>query len=236
MLEQIRASVLNVVVESTIESAVLWAMALLFLRWYKQSSPRMREVLFLLPLFIPVALTTIFHVVLPLATSVTLDAKPVGVLVSDWLAPSTPAAWLFFVTAVVGTAACLTFAWRLWRGWRQASSLWRRQQEEGSPLYARCVASLRALALQAKHPLPRLVLIEGRRAGSLAFGSRGYILVPKTLALHLDDEELQALLAHELAHVVRWDGLVDSVARVCRNLMLFNPLAYLALSLFRRER
>ncbi|GEM_PF-6958777 len=236
-MEQIRESVPYIVVESTLESALLWVAVLAFLRWSNPPSPRIREVLFLFVLLAPVTLATFFHMLPSVFSPLPLIiAQPVGRLIDLWIPASAPLLWLFLVTGVLAGASFLVFLWRQRKQWLQARSDWQSQQLDPSPLHSRCDGLLQVLAARACVHVPRLVLTDGKNAGSLAFVPCGYIFVPQALAAQLDDEELQALLAHEVAHIVRWDGLLDTLSRGCCSLMLFNPIAYLALARFHRER
>lgn len=238
MMEQFQSVVSYIVIESVIETAILWVVMLVFFRCFKVSTPQIRGAAFLLLLLIPVALPTAFHVFIPLLLpSATISVKFLETLISDNLALPLPVVMVFLLMGVMGIAVSLALLGRQWLACRSALNAWKRQQGESSSQQHRCSTILRGLASKAEVTTPRLVLVDGGGAGSLALGGLGnYILVPQALSVQLDDDELGALLAHELAHVSRRDGLLGCLARVCRNLMLFNPLAYLSLSSFERER
>ncbi|MBI2916732.1 MAG: M56 family metallopeptidase [Chloroflexi bacterium] len=225
-----------IVIESAIESGLLWLLALAFLRLFRVSSPNVRQVVFALPLVLPVALVTVFHV-LDVVVPFPVDRPgPVESFISKWLVLPLPLVVVFSLAGVVGIAASLAVLVRQGLVWSGARGTWRRQRRDNSPLRYRCSAILDVLATRLGCRAPKLVLTDRGSAGSLALGWWSYIFVPRALAVRLDDEELEALLAHEIGHVVRRDGLLDCLAKVCRNLMLFNPLAHLALSRFELER
>ncbi|MBI4312483.1 MAG: M48 family metalloprotease [Chloroflexi bacterium] len=225
-----------VVIESAIESALLWLMVVVFLRLFRVSSPPIRQIAFSLPLLLPVMLVTVFHVLDPALPFPLERSGPLDVLIFESLVLPLPLAVVFSVAGVVGICASLSVLVRQCVLWGRACAAWRSQQREQSYLRLRCSAMLDALATAFECRAPRLVIMEGGSAGSLALGWCSYIFVPQTLAARLDDEELRALLAHELGHTIRRDGLLDFLAKVCRNLMLFNPLAHMALSKFDVER
>ncbi len=62
-----------------------------------------------------------------------------------------------------------------------------------------------------------------------AFGvSRWTIVLPPRAAFDLTEDELRALLAHELAHLVRGDSLWLSISRAVCSCLAFQPLNHLA--------
>lgn len=71
-------------------------------------------------------------------------------------------------------------------------------------------------------------LLSDRRPRAFALGWRRPVVVVSTgLVDHLTVQELGAVLAHELAHVARGDGLLTGLAVLLRDLMFYNPLVYL---------
>ena len=53
------------------------------------------------------------------------------------------------------------------------------------------------------------------------------ILLPRSIAEHLDDDELLAIMLHELVHVQRRDNLVGRVQLALAGLFWFHPLVWL---------
>lgn len=51
------------------------------------------------------------------------------------------------------------------------------------------------------------------------------LLVPPRLLDELDQDEIDAILAHELSHVCRWDLLANGAQRVVSALLFFHPVA-----------
>jgi heat shock protein HtpX len=80
---------------------------------------------------------------------------------------------------------------------------------------------LARLAAMADLPTPRLELAESRAANAFTVGIRrsdALIVVTTRLTEVLDQEELDAVLAHELAHIVNRDAAVMTIAGAPRTL------------------
>ena len=102
----------------------------------------------------------------------------------------------------------------------------------------------RRLAQQADIPAPDLYVADRRRAESYALGGRsnGTIIVTRGLVSALSDDELEAVLAHEISHLANGDSRIMNLVLVpmlvaervgsdeppTRNLLVRQPLAYLA--------
>lgn len=65
---------------------------------------------------------------------------------------------------------------------------------------------------------------------------RPVILLPPALLSGLAPEQVEMLLLHELAHVRRWDNLVNFVQRTTESLLFFHPVVWLVSRWVRRER
>src|SRR5437868_5035802 len=110
--------------------------------------------------------------------------------------------------AVVGAAAVLLLA--LLRG---ASARWR---------YAVCAVGLRLLA-----ELP----------GPITLGAlKPFVLLPAALLGRLPVDLLEALLAHELAHVRRWDYFANLLQSAVEALLFFHPVVWWLSARMRAER
>ncbi|MGH2752923.1 MAG: M56 family metallopeptidase [Actinomycetota bacterium] len=82
-----------------------------------------------------------------------------------------------------------------------------------------------------KHP-PDVLLLPSGVSGAFAVGARrGRILISADLLDALEDDELEAILAHEVAHLESRDVPVIFIAGLLRDLVAWNPLAHIA---FRR--
>ncbi|HEY4234381.1 MAG TPA: M56 family metallopeptidase, partial [Lacipirellulaceae bacterium] len=65
---------------------------------------------------------------------------------------------------------------------------------------------------------------------------RPIILLPPAALTGWSMDELEMVLLHELAHVRRWDNLVNLVQRIIESLLFFHPMVWLVSSWVRRER
>src|SRR5215470_2615804 len=82
------------------------------------------------------------------------------------------------------------------------------------------------LASKAQIPMPRLYLIPSDQPNAFATGrnpEHAVVAVTEGIMRILDDEELEGVLAHELAHVKNRDILISSIAAT-----LAGAIAYLA--------
>lgn len=92
------------------------------------------------------------------------------------------------------------------------------------------------LALKAGITPPEIRLRRDCPGGAFTTGvRRPWIAVDPALAAALDAQELDALLAHEIAHIRRRDPLLTVVTGLCRDLTFFLPAIHLATLWLRRE-
>jgi len=100
---------------------------------------------------------------------------------------------------------------------------------------------LAALVLRLSRSLdvapPRVLVREGGIGGAAVLGVRRPVLLLDARALDvLDDEELEGVLAHELAHIARRDNVLAWAVSLVRDLAFFVPGAGWALRALHRER
>jgi beta-lactamase regulating signal transducer with metallopeptidase domain len=65
---------------------------------------------------------------------------------------------------------------------------------------------------------------------------RPIILLPPAALTGWSPEDIEMVLLHELAHVRRWDNLVNLVQRIIESLLFFHPAVWLVSNWVRRER
>ncbi len=65
---------------------------------------------------------------------------------------------------------------------------------------------------------------------------RPLILLPAVALIGWDPRQLEMVLLHELAHVRRWDNLVNLLQRIVESLLFFHPLVWIVSAWVRRER
>ena len=101
---------------------------------------------------------------------------------------------------------------------------------------ARLGAMVTRLAAVMGLSTPRLRLIPGCPGGAFAYGTlRPVVAVDPALLVALDDGELEGLVAHELAHLRRRDGLLCLIIEVFRDVTFFVPAISLAARWLRHE-
>jgi hypothetical protein len=84
---------------------------------------------------------------------------------------------------------------------------------------------------------PRVLVLPVGVSGAFAVGARrGRILVSRDLVHELDEDELTAVLAHEVAHLEARDVPVVFGAGLLRDFMAWNPFAHIALRRLLRDR
>jgi beta-lactamase regulating signal transducer with metallopeptidase domain len=77
----------------------------------------------------------------------------------------------------------------------------------------------------------------GRIAAPVLVGLvRPVILLPSGLLGSLGPDQVEMMLLHELAHVRRWDNLVNFFQRVVESLLFFHPMVWLVSRWVRQER
>ncbi|MGH3440560.1 MAG: M56 family metallopeptidase [Nitriliruptorales bacterium] len=82
----------------------------------------------------------------------------------------------------------------------------------------------RLVAARLHVPAPRVVVVEGCPGAAALVGiRRPTVIVDSTMLAELDDEELEGLIAHELAHLHRRDNLLALAIGVVRDLFFFVP-------------
>lgn len=147
---------------------------------------------------------------------------------SDLLEPALP--WL----VVVWVIGVLTLSVRLAHGWMTARRL-RTEGTRNAPVALQQVLARLAARLRVTRPvrlLESLVIEVPAVIGWL----RPVILVPTSALTGLTPQQLEVLLAHELAHVRRYDYLVNVVQCVIETLLFYHPAIWWVSRRVREER
>jgi Zn-dependent protease with chaperone function len=107
-------------------------------------------------------------------------------------------------------------------------------QGEDSARVEKMVAVLSATARVRRI---EVLVLPGWACGAFAVGGRrARILISADLLESLTDDELEAVLAHEIAHVAAHDMQVVAFAGVLRDMTAWNPLSHVALKRLLRDR
>ena len=140
-----------------------------------------------------------------------------------WM-PSLVLAWSAGV-ALMSLRLLLGLAWvaRLRRQAVAAPAVWQQR--------------LDTLALRMRLPCPIPLRLHGALASPVTVGFfRPLVLLPASLLSGMPVPLLEALLAHELAHVRRWDYLLNLLQSVAEALLFFHPVVWWLSARLRVER
>jgi beta-lactamase regulating signal transducer with metallopeptidase domain len=138
-------------------------------------------------------------------------------------------AWVLPVW-IAGVAA---FATRLIWGSRQVAKL----QRKGNPAESAVTGAVKRLASRMKIDRPvRVVMSSLTGTPTVAGWLKPIILLPAATLTGLTPEQLEAVLAHELAHIRRHDYLVNLLQALVETLFFYHPAVWWISSRIRAER
>lgn len=166
----------------------------------------------------------------PILTPVSDSVQPVSGALSmsrllPWFLPWVDAFWL---------AGVLVLSVRSIGGW------WLIQRLRTTAIVeapAAAAASFRRIANALGLRKPVLLRVSGAIAGPLTIGAlRAVVLLPLSAATSLSPEELEVVLAHELAHVRRADFFWNLVQTFVETLFFFHPAVWWLGARIRHER
>ena len=108
---------------------------------------------------------------------------------------------------------------------------------DAEPAGPRVAAVVLRLARAMTIAPPRALLVERGIGGAAVLGVRDpLVVIDRALVDRLDDEELEGVLAHELAHIARRDNLLAWSVAAVRDVAFFVPGAAWAVRSLHRER
>jgi Zn-dependent protease with chaperone function len=152
--------------------------------------------------------------------------SPDGVVIPYTLTGST-GPWLF----LIGLTAITYMLIRRFLGFLSLRKLIARCSSPGPESLAEPLAIRLSKAAGLKRT-PRVLVLPPGTSGAFAVGSRTpKILISRDLLVGLQDDELEAIIAHEVAHIASRDIQVVLVAGLLRDMVAWNPIAHMA---FRR--
>lgn len=112
---------------------------------------------------------------------------------------------------------------RLVRDWREVRKAIRESAEPSLELLALLARQMERIGIVRK---VRLRLTDRITTPAVYGFLRPVVLLPTALALGLPRDQLETLLAHELAHVRRADFVVNTLALIARTLFYFHPVVH----------
>lgn len=216
--------------------AVLAAVAVRLLLRSRMRVPSARVLAALLPALAAVAVVAISFTALRLPSLAvpTGEDGAIVVLIQDTYAFAAPLAVPLLLTSWLAIAA-LRIGYRLRHLLRAERRAVAAVESCPPPLHLRTM--LRRVAARMGIDAPPLGLADGCPGGATVVGIRQpVVVVDAALIGRLDNEEFEAVLAHELAHVKRRDNLVALLWGLVRDVAVFLPGARWALRQFLVER
>ena len=127
----------------------------------------------------------------------------------------------------------LAFSLRLVLGSKQVATL----RQRGVQADTSVVEMVACLAKRMGLTRPVRVLISALADGPSVVGwIRPVILLPSATILGLTPQQLEAVLAHEIAHILRYDYLVNILQIVAETLLFYHPAVWWASGRIRHER
>ncbi|MHB1420313.1 MAG: M56 family metallopeptidase [Bacillota bacterium] len=218
-------------------TTLAFVLSILLFKTLPEKDALTRTRLMMITLGIPIGAYLMFRVLLPQIDPAHLDANlrssMVGIssllcLVGLWGSRIILPVVLMVLALVVGKAILQLLAARhivIKYGYAQL---------EDYPLLQRV---LDGVSSSLKITPPRLVVTSSPVPRSMTFGTfRPVILVSQSLLDFLNEEELEAVLAHEAAHIRQKSHLYGCLATTFRDLTFFNPISFFALRIFMGER
>lgn len=211
------------------QGLIVGAVSAVLLRLLRHASARWRYAVCALALLLCLCIPFVHLLSLLSGASparLTVDAPPAWrAALQAWM-PALVLAWSAGV-ALMSLRLCLGLAWvgRLRRQAVAAPAIWQ--------------ARLDALALRmGLHDSRKVPLkLHGGLSSPVTVGFwRPVILLPAALLSGMPVALLEALLAHELAHVRRWDYLVNLLQSVAEALLFFHPVVWWLSARMRAER
>ncbi len=158
-----------------------------------------------------------------------IAAVPIVAQPRSWtevLSSLTPLFLLFWIVGV------LFFSLRLLIGWR-AMFRWKRNAT-GHPRLEKMITQL-SQTLRIK-TMP-LVLLCSEATEAMAVGFlKPMVLIPTSWALEMSPNMLEAVIAHELAHIQRWDLWINLLQRLVEALLFYHPAIWVISNQIRIER
>ncbi len=159
--------------------------------------------------------------------SVAAASPAQGVQAFDW------AGWLARWALPAWSAGVLLFSLRLIWASRQVSAL----RRHANPAEGFILAMVSGLGERLRLTRPVRVLVSAAAdCPSVVGWFKPALLLPAATVAGLTPQQLEAVLAHELAHILRYDYLVNMLQTVVETLLFYHPAVWWASARIRQER
>ena len=238
-LEQaLRTALLDFVWQGVVVAFLLWMV--LFVMRRRSANAR----------YIASCLALVTLVALPILTVCVAYTRPIPARINEQFLSSVPqtvaAVWKGSVASTpdwlgsLGSLAIpawalgvILFSLRLAWGSRQVAVLRRSGEPAEGPVLA--VAAAIGSRLGLTRPV-RLLITSLAEGPSVVGWIRPVILLPAATLIGLTPEQLEAVLAHEFAHIRRYDYLVNVLQMVVETLLFYHPAVWWTSARIRHER
>jgi bla regulator protein BlaR1 len=99
------------------------------------------------------------------------------------------------------------------------------------------ISQLNRLKLRLEIATKIVLKVSGQVDVPMVFGTiKPIIILPTSLLTGLSDDQIEIILAHELAHVKRYDFIINILQHLVEVVFFFNPFVWLISNLIRTER
>ena len=156
-----------------------------------------------------------------------IGASTAGMRSFDW------SAWLERWALPAWALGVLLFSIRLVWSARRISQLRRQSTTPEAALLA--LAARLAERMHLARPA-RVLITQAADCPSVAGWVRPVVLLPAATLVGLTPQQLEAILAHELAHIRRYDYLFNMLQSIVETLLFYHPAVWWVSSRMRRER
>jgi len=231
------------------QGAIVGAATMLVLAALRTSSPNLRYIVacagMLIMFVLPLATTVVTFrsdVEMPRAATQSIAPNSITAIVATQEGPSThrqglfsredveawlPAAVLFWLVGVSILSIKTAVAWWSVQGMRRRAL----------PPSAEICASIRDLASRLRITRPVQIMESALVTVPTVIGSlRPVILWPVTAMTGLPAEQIEALVAHELSHIRRWDYSVNLLQSAVEIFLFYHPAVWMVSDRIRVER
>ncbi|MBE0447228.1 MAG: M56 family metallopeptidase [Actinobacteria bacterium] len=237
----------NYILPSIFDAVVIFLLVLMIFKIFRIKDPATRFAFLFLPLLKP------FIVLLDNTSTVAQGQNSsgpesgLGIRMPDPLgfitAPSTEIGTLIYdhSTLVVATLTALIIIFALlatrWIQLFLFLNKFKKEEPLSKSEHPQLYDIINGLVAKFKVKHPKLMLTKNFHFVPFSIGRRVPIIVlSEDLINTFPKEQLEIMLAHELAHIRREDNLTGWVALILRDIMFFNPLAHLVYRMLGEEK
>jgi TonB family protein len=235
--QALSAALLDFVWQGLLAAFLLWTALFLL----KKRSPRARYAASCVALAVMAALPVVTACLVYTAPalvgqthwSARVPLDPPAAMPGPAVSPFAWAAWLARWALPLWSCGVLLFSLRLVWASRQISAL----RRQAKPAEAAVLAIVAGLQARLKLARPVRVLVSAvADCPSVVGWIKPVVLLPAATVLGLTPQQLEAVLAHELAHILRYDYLVNMMQTVAETLLFYHPAVWWASARIRHER